>query len=286
VKKLGLRPLAVHLDNGWNSELSVKNIENCLTKLNIPLKTLVLDWGEFKDIQLSFLKAGVPDLEIPTDHAIKALFYQTASEYKIRYILNGANVMTEGIHVRKWSSGNNDWRYIKLIQKKFGSEKFKTFPYVTPLKLFKWNFIEQIRKFRILDFVDYNKEEILQLLEKELDYKRYTRKHRKSVYTYFIHNYILPVRFNYDKRRMHHSSLICSGQMTREEALKDLKKPAMSEKEAKQLIEYVCDKFEISEKEFKEMMKLPLKTYYDYPSYDNHLIYRMLRDVYKRIVEY
>jgi hypothetical protein len=126
----------------------------------------------------------------------------------------------------------------------------------------------------------------LQLLEKELDYKRYTRKHRKSVYTYFIHNYILPVRFNYDKRRMHHSSLICSGQMTREEALKDLKKPAMSEKEAKQLIEYVCDKFEISEKEFKEMMKLPLKTYYDYPSYDNHLIYRMLRDVYKRIVEY
>ncbi|MBP2143473.1 N-acetyl sugar amidotransferase [Methanococcus voltae] len=286
VKKLGLRPLAVHLDNGWNSELSVQNIENTLKILDIELYTYVMDWNEFKDIQKSFLKAGVPDLEIPTDHAINALLYQMADKFGVKYILNGSNVETEQIAVPSWSNGHYDWRYIKLIQKKFGTQKFKTFPHITPLKLIKWNFIKNIRRVRILDYVDYNKENVLLTLEKELNYKRYSKKHGESTYTYFIQNYILPERFGFDKRKMHLSSLICSKQMTREEALLELSEPLMTEKELKYLIKYTCDKFEITEEEFEDYMNLPVKTYFDYPSYNTHTIYRTLRELYKKIIHY
>ncbi|MBP2201440.1 N-acetyl sugar amidotransferase [Methanococcus voltae] len=286
VKKLGLRPLAVHLDNGWNSELSVQNIENTLKILDIELYTYVLDWDEFKDIQKSFLKAGVPDLEIPTDHAINALLYQIAYKYDIKYILNGSNVETEQIGVHSWSNGHYDWRYIELIQKKFGKQKFRTFPHITPLKLIKWNFIKNIRRVRILDYVEYKKENVLNVLEKELTYKRYSKKHGESTYTYFIQNYILPKRFEFDKRKMHFSSLICSGQMTREEAIYELSKPLMAENEISELIEYVCDKFEITKEEFGRYMNLPVKTYFDYPSYNTHPIYRTLRELYKKIISY
>jgi hypothetical protein len=286
VKKLGLRPLAVHLDNGWNSELSVKNIENCLNKLNIELYTHVMDWEEFKDIQLSFLKAGVPDLEIPTDHAINALLYDIAEKFKVKHILNGSNSETEQVAVNKWSNGHYDWRYIKLIHKKYGTKKIKTFPHITPYKIFKWSFIKKIRRTRILDFVDYNKENVLKLLEKELSYKRYSKKHGESTYTYFIQNYILPERFGYDKRRMHHSTLICSKQMTRNEALNDLKKPAISKEELKELMPYVCDKFEITKEEFEKYMKLPIKHYEDFPSYSTHIIFKTLREIYKKVVKY
>jgi N-acetyl sugar amidotransferase len=286
VKQLGLRPLAVHLDNGWNSELAISNIEKILTKLHIPLITKVLDWEEFKQLQLSFLKASVPDLEVPTDHAINALLYSVAAKHNIKYIINGANINTEGIHVGYWSRGNYDWRYIRKLQKKFGTKKLKDFPHITPAKLFYYTFIRRMQRFRILDYVEYNKKDVVHVLEKEYEWKKYITKHGESTYTHLIQSHILPVKFGYDKRKMHLSSLICSGQITREQALQELEKPLFTQKELEELIEYSSEKLGIAKKEFEQLMKLPNKSFEDYPSYDKQPLFRFLKNTYKKMRAY
>jgi len=283
VKKLGLRPLAVHVDNGWNSELSVINIEKLLSKLEVDLHTFVLDWDEFKDLQLSFLKSSTPDLEIPTDHALIAALYYVASKYNIKYIISGHNLVTESIAVPKWSHGHYDWRYIKNIQKKYGTKKLKKFPNLSMFKILYEQVFRGITMIRILNYVsDYNKKEIVEFLGKEFGWKNYPTKHGESVYTYFIQSYILPKKFNYDKRRMHLSNLICAGQITREEALEKLKENLFTENELKEMINYVCDKLDITIQEFNELMSLPNKNYYDYPSYETHIFFKVLRNIYKK----
>jgi N-acetyl sugar amidotransferase len=271
-KKAGLRPLAVHLDNGWNSELSVKNIENCLKKLGIELYTYVLDWEEFKDIQLSFLKAGVPDLEIPTDHAIIALLFDVARKNNIKYVLTGENTATESIMPRKWSQGHSDWKYIRAVHKKFGTKPLITYPMNSFFKIFINHFVYNIKWKRILNYIDYDKENALKILEKELGYKRYIYKHGESVYTHFKQSYILPERFGFDKRKAHFSSLIIAKQMTRKKAIEELKKPLFDENAKNDELKFVCDKFGLSIEEFDKLMKLPLKFYHDYPNMNNKFI--------------
>lgn len=283
VKKIGLRPLAVHLDNGWDSELAVKNVENLLKKLGIDLHTKVLDWEEFKDLQLSFLKASVPDLEIPTDHAIMAVLFEAADKYKIRYVISGYNSATESIGVHAWANGHFDWHYIKNLQKRFGKKKLKDFPHLSPHKVFYHQFIKKIRKVDILNYAEYNKAEVIKMLEKEFGWRNYTTKHGESVYTHFIQSYILPKKFGYDKRRMHLSNLICTGQITRDFALRKIKEPLFTSTELKEAIAYVCEKLEITVPEFEGLMKLPNRHYSDYPSYENHPIYSPLKKIYKKV---
>ncbi|VVB60469.1 tRNA(Ile)-lysidine synthase [uncultured archaeon] len=283
VKKLGLRPLAVHVDNGWNSELSVINIEKLISKLEVDLHTFVLDWDEFKDLQLSFLKSSTPDLEIPTDHALIAALYYVASKYNIKYIISGHNLITESIAVPKWSHGHYDWRYIKNIQKKFGTKKLKKFPNLSLFKILYEQVLRGITMIRILNYVsDYDKKEIVEFLGKEFGWKNYPTKHGESVYTYFIQSYILPKKFNYDKRKMHLSNLICAGQITREDALKKLQENLFTDNELKEMINYVCDKLDITTKEFDALMILPNKSYYDYPSYETHIFLKVLRNIFKK----
>ncbi len=267
VKKLGLRPLAVHLDNGWDSELAVKNIENVLNKLNIELYTFVIDWEEFKDLQLAFLKASTPDSEIPTDHAIFSLLYQLADKFKIKYVLPGFNGRTESHLPQSWSQGHYDWKYIKNVHKRFGKLPLLTFPHATFLEL-AWYRLTQ-RWISVLNYVDYVKKDAMMILEKELDWKYYGGKHYESIYTRFYQGYILPKKFGFDKRRTHLSSLICSGQISREEALEELKNETYPLELQKQDREYVIKKLGITEKDFEEIMGLPLKSYWDYPSYGN-----------------
>ena len=284
IKELGLRPLAVHLDNGWNSELSVHNIEKCLKTLDIDLETIVLDWEEFKDLQLSFLKSSTPDLEIPTDHAITAVLYTIASRYGVKYIIPGSNFNTESVLPRTWSHGHNDWRYIKSLQQKFGKRKLKTFPHLSLLDYIYHLTIERIRMVKILDYVDYNKKDAVETLKKKLKWVPYGNKHYESIYTRFIQGYILPKKFNYDKRRAHLSSLILSGQMTRQEALKEINKsPYPSKKMENEDKEYVMQKLNITEKEFEDIMKKPPKHFWDYPSYEKTLIYKILITGYNKI---
>jgi N-acetyl sugar amidotransferase len=262
---LGLKPLAVHLDNGWNSELSVYNIENIVKILNIDLYTHVIDWEEFKDIQLSFLRASTPDSEIPTDHAIFALLRKISRKYGIGYVLNGINLKTEGHHPLSWSQGHNDFGYIKSVQKIFGTKKIKTFPHGNVLTIFSdlllggW--------INILNYVDYNKEEAKKIIARELNWRDYGGKHFESIYTRFYQGYILPVKFGIDKRRMHFSSLICANEMTREDALEKLKEPPYPKEMQNADIVYVTKKFEITEQEFSNILALPPKAYEEYPSY-------------------
>lgn len=280
VKKLGLRPLAVHLDNGWNSELSVKNIENILNKLNIDLYTYVIDWEEFKDLQISFLKASTPDAEIPTDHAIFALLYKIANQNNIKYIIGGNNFNTESILPLSWSMGHNDWKYIKYIHKKFGTKKLKTYPKRTLFNDFYYRWIKKINYIRILDYIEYIKEDALKIIEKELEWKNYGGKHHESIYTKFFQAYILPVKFGFDKRRGHLSTLICSNQITREKALEIINQELYNELDLKRDIEYVSGKLGFTNKEFEEIMKLSVRKFWDYPSYEKSWYYKIAKKVY------
>lgn len=282
VKELGLKPLAVHLDNGWDSELAVKNIEQVLKKLDIDLYTHVIDWEEFKDLQLAFLKASTPDSEIPTDHAIVSLMCQMAEKVKVKYIIMGYNTRTETHHAKAWSQGHFDWKYIKSVHQQFGHVDLVTFPHMNIWTYLRYRTTQ--KWINILDYVDYVKKDAMRLLQEELGWKYYGGKHYESIYTRFYQGYILPKKFGFDKRRMHLSSLICSGELTREEACAELQKepyPIELQEEDKA---YVIKKFDITEAEFERIMSLPQKTYFDYPSYDRLFkssLYQSIRSVYR-----
>ena len=263
VKQLGLRPLAVHLDNGWDSELAVSNIHSVLKKLDIELYTKVLDWEEFRSLQVAFLRASTPDSEIPTDHAIGALLKNIAVKEDVPLIL-GVNYSSESILPRTWSQGHMDWGYIKRVNRLFGKHKLKDFPRYSVYKRIYWNRIKRLRTFLVLNYIEYDKEKAKKFLIEELGWRDYGGKHQESIYTKFFQAYILPTKFGYDKRRAHLSSLILAGQIKREEALKEMEKPLYNEKELQEHIIYVPKKLGLTQQEFGEIMKAPLRKYEEF----------------------
>lgn len=279
-KRLGLRPLAIHFDNGWNSELAVANIEKVLDRLGIDLSTYVIDWNEFRDLQLSFLKASTPDGEIPTDHAINALLFREAAKRGIKYIVSGMNFATESMAVKAWAYGHSDWKYIRSIHNLFGTEKLKNYPKYNFIDLFKWTFIDQIKSVSILNYIDYNKDQVMDILQKELDWIYYGGKHYESVYTRFFQGYILPVKFGIDKRRGHLSDLINSGQLSREEALNEIGKVGYPIELQVQDKLFVMKKFDLDSEEFDFLMQQLPKSYKDYPN-NERVVQRI-----KKIVNY
>jgi N-acetyl sugar amidotransferase len=281
VKKLGLRPLAVHLDNGWDSELAQKNIENILKKLDIDLYTYVIDWEEFRDLQLSFLKASTPDAEIPSDHAIVATLYKTALKHNVKYIIWGMNISTESLMPVAWSHGHADWKYISSIQKRFGKLPLETFPHFSIFDFLYYQHIAGIKTKDILNYVEYKKEKAIKVLEKELGWRYYGGKHYESVYTRFYQAYILPKKFGFDKRKAHLSSMICSNQITRNKALKELEKDTYSKSLLAEDKEYVIKKLNISKTEFEKIMKAKPKTFWNYPSYNTDWYFKIVRKLYK-----
>ena len=285
-KILGLRPIAVHMDNGWNSELSVKNVENIVKKLGIDLYTKVLNWNEFQDLQLSFLKASVPDGEIPTDHAICATLYEVAARHNIKNIISGANFVTERIMPSAWSQGHGDFRYIKNISKKFGKVSLTTFPYLNTLKRF---YYEKVRGIRFVPIFDYFKFELgvaKKIIVDELHWQDYGGKHYESLYTKFFQGYILPQKFGFDKRKGHLSNLICAGLISKEDALAELNKPAIRDDDVLYLKQYVAKKFRISEDDLENILKLPVKKYQDYPNSYNSPWYIYSRKYIKPIYRF
>jgi N-acetyl sugar amidotransferase len=264
---LGLRPLAIHLDNGWDSELAVSNIEKILNKLDIDLYTHVLDWDEFRELQLAFLKASTPDGEIPTDHAITAILYKMAVKYNVKYIVSGTNVKTEGIMPSRWSDGHLDWGYIKYIHKTFGKGKLKTYPHLSIFSFFNNIVFRRIKKVAILDFIEYDKNKVIEFLEKDLGWQNYGGKHYESIYTRFFQGYILYNKFKIDKRRAHLSTMVCSSMLSRDYALQNIKTdPYPSEAMKREDTDYVIKKLGISEDEFEKIMTMPQKFYTDYPN--------------------
>lgn len=281
VKDLGLRPLAVHLDNGWNSELAVANIEKLLNKLQIDLYTQVLDWDTFKDLQWSFLQASTPDSEIPTDHIVFATLYQMAAKFRVKYILTGMNFRSEGLLPPSWSRGHLDWKYIRSVQKRFGKKNISSLPHLTIGSFLYYNLIRQVRMIGILNYAEFSKKEAQRLLEQNFEYRPYEGKHHESVYTRFFQSYILPVKFGIDKRKAHLSCMIIgTGEMTREEALAVLKRPAQELISAEDDRNFIIKKLNITEQDFEQMMKSPVKSIEDYP---NH--YR-IEQQFRRLLHY
>lgn len=264
-KKLGLRPLAVHLDNGWNSDIAVNNMEKAVTKLDIDLKTVTCDWKEFKNLQISFLKASVPDAEIPTDIAIHSVLYQVAAEEGIHYIINGHSFRAEGTTPLGWTY--MDGRYIKSVNKKFWETKMKSFPNLTISNLLYYVFVKRIKTVRLLYYLDYRKEDTKKILEKELGWEYYGGHHFESIYTRFVASYLLPEKFNIDKRKIEYSALVRSNQMTRDEALEKIKEPPISEAQLREDRDYVIKKLGLTEAEFEEILSAKPKTFLDYPTY-------------------
>lgn len=266
VKQMGLRPLAVHFDNGWDSELAVSNIEKVLRRLDIDLYTYVVDWEEFRDLQLSFLKASTPDGEIPTDHGIFALLWTQARRRGIKHVISGMNFATEAVNAPDWSYGHSDWRYIKAVHRRFGSVPLKTYPHFSLLDLAWMNAVRGIRTVSILNYVDYVKADAMRVLQDELGWVYYGGKHYESVYTRFWQGYVLPRKFGIDKRYGHLSDLINAGQMTREQALLEIQNdpypPALAEEDRR----YVIKKLGLDEAQFEAFMKLPRRTFRDYPN--------------------
>ncbi|MBQ1784372.1 MAG: N-acetyl sugar amidotransferase [Gammaproteobacteria bacterium] len=266
--EFGLRPLVFHVDAGWNSQEAVNNIERIVDKLGLDLYTEVIDWAEMRDLQLSFFKSGVPHIDAPQDHAFFATMYKFAEKHKIKYILTGANLSTECIrNPIEWMYYQSDSIQLKDIHSKFGSRPLEKFPTTSILRHKIWlPYVKGIKVVRPLNYVDYDKAAAVKLLAEKFGWQAYPQKHFESRFTRFYEGYWLPKKFGFDTRKVQFSSLILTGQMTREEALEKLNAPALDESTIRQEFEYVANKLCITTEELQSYMDAPNRSYKDYRS--------------------
>lgn len=264
-KVLGLRVLLVHVDTGWNSELAVQNIENIVKTLKLDLHTFVVDWEEMRDLQRAFFLSSVPNCDIPQDHAFIAALYSEAKKYGLRHILNGGNMATESILPHSWGYDASDWIHIKDIHKRFGKVKLKQYPKIGFLKYrIIYPNIYRLRIHRPLEYIDYKKSEIKEFLITNFNWRDYGGKHFESKFTQFFQSYYLPVKYGFDKRLAHLSSLIVSGQITREEALSEIESPPYDLKKVEEEKEYFIKKLGFSNSEWEQIMNMPPQSEKDY----------------------
>ncbi len=280
-KKNGLRVLAVHVDNGWNSEEAVINIKNIAQKLSIDYESYVLDWEQFRDLQLSFLKASVPEAETPTDVALLGAVHQVALRYGVKYIISGGNFATEGILPKFWHYNAKDIKYLKTIQNKFGAKSIKGFPLFSFLNEMYYKLVRKMKIIYILNYVPYSKDKAMDLLKNELDWRYYGGKHYESLYTGFIQSYYLFKKFGIDYRRATFASQICTGELKREDALKKLSTLPYIEEKAQREKEYISKKLNISKENLEDLINLPPKWYTDYPNDEKRL--NFIYDVYRKL---
>jgi N-acetyl sugar amidotransferase len=277
-KEWGLRTLVIHVDGGWNREIAVANIEKIIDYCNFDLDTHVVDWDEMRDLQLAFLRAAVANQDIPQDHVFFAALYHYAIQNGIKTILSGGNIATEGISPRSWMSNAMDSTNLFAIHKKYGERRLKTFSTISFFKYYLWYpFVKKMRAVRPLNLMPYNKDDAIATLESTIGWSNYGRKHGESHFTKLFQNYYLPMKFGYDKRKPHLSSLIVSGQLTREEALNKLSDPLYDKDELENDISFFCNKMQINRQEFDELMAAPIHHYSDFPNQD-----RLFRNI-KRI---
>jgi N-acetyl sugar amidotransferase len=265
-KKLGLRPLVFHVDAGWNSQMAVNNIEMLVDGLGLELYTEVINWEEIKKLQRAFFKSGVPHIDVPQDHAFFATMYKFAAENNIKHIVTGGNYSTECVrNPKEWMYYQSDSIQLRDIYKKHGEEPLEKYPVTNIL----WHkaylpYVKGIKLHRLLDYMPYDKEEATTFLVDNYGYQRYPQKHFESRFTRFYEGYWLPLKFGYDTRKVQYSSLILTNQMTREDALKELKMPAYSLETARHELEYVASKLDWSVAQLMSYFDSPNKTYKDY----------------------
>jgi N-acetyl sugar amidotransferase len=266
VKEFGLRPLVFHVDGGWNSDIAVSNIQSLVQGLGLDLYTEVINWEEMRDFQLAFFKSGVAHIDLPQDHAFVATLYHFANQHGIKWILNGGNYSTECVrNPKEWLYYGTDMAQIRDIHRRFGTRKLKTYPFSSVLfhKVYL-RYLRGVRVFKPLNLLPYTKQQAIETLSSEYGWRSYPQKHFESRFTKFYEGYWLPTRFGYDTRRVQYSSLILTGQMSREEALEKLAKPAYDPATIDDDFEYIASKLRIPVKELRGYHEMPRKSYRDY----------------------
>jgi N-acetyl sugar amidotransferase len=264
-KQYGLRPLAVNLDNGWNSEIAVRNIRKITQKLNIALITYVINYEEVKYVLRSYLKASLPWIDSPTDLAIKAVLYKIAKQENIKFILNGSDFRSEGKQPTEWTY--SDAKQMKYLVKKFEHQKIRSFPYYTLTSLFYYGFVLGIKMYRPFYYIDYQKKIAQEFLIKNFEWEYYGGHHHENRFTKFAIAYWLPQKFGIDKRLITLSAQVLSGEITRESAIEQMKHEPFSAEELKIETDFVLKKLDFTTEEFSQIWNSPNKFYYDYPSY-------------------
>lgn len=277
-KQKGLRPLAVHYDNTWNSAIATENIRKITTALDVDLFTLVVDNKESDDIFRSFFKASVAEIEASTDLALAETLYRAASKFRVKYVLEGHSFVTEGIT----PVGRNyfDGKYIKSIHKKFGSRKMKTYPLMTFSRFIYWTIFKRIKKIRPYWYIDYSKEEAKEFLKKEYGWKYYGGHHLENRMTAFYHSYYMPNKFNSDLRNNTLSAQVRNGVKDRAEAWAEYNSEPHLEDD---LLEYFKKRMELTTEEFEEIMQRPPKSWYEFPTYKKR--FERMKPIFKILAE-
>lgn len=282
-KLMNLRPLVVHVDAGWNSEIAVRNIENLVKALDLDLFTYVVDWEEIKDLQTAYLKSALANQDVPQDHAFFAKLYEFAVNNNIKYVLTGSNMTSESILPSSWGYDAMDAKQLQYIQNKFGTVKLKNYPVISyfEYKIY-YPYIKKMIRYAPLNWIDYDKNKAIDFLIENYGWKYYGGKHHESRWTKFFQAYYLPDKFNYDKRKAHLSSLIVAKQITREEALKELEQPLYNENDLESDKIYISKKLGLSLTEFEAIINKPKKVYTDYPNVEGlDIFFKKLKNTLK-----
>ena len=277
--KSGLKPLAVHFDNTWNSPVATLNIQKVLKKLDVDLFTIVVNSKEYDDIYRSFMSAGVKDIEAPTDIGLVTTMYKACSKYNIPYILEGHSFRTEGISPLGWLY--MDGKYIESVHKEFGKLPMKTYPNLTLSKFLWYSIVTKVQRIRPLYYLDYNKEATKTFLKSKFDWEWYGGHHLENRFTAFYHSYFLPKRFGIDCRILGNSALVRSNQLSKEEALINMHGDPPYDEE---IIELVKKRLGFSDREFQEVMNLPHKEWKDYPTYKK--TFERLEPLFRLLLKY
>lgn len=264
-----LRVLAVHVDAGWNTEAAVNNIHGIVERCGFDLHTIVLDWEVVRDLQLAYLRSGLANQDVPQDHAFFAGLYADAVSRKIRYVLSGGNIATESVFPKAWQGSAMDRRSLRDVHRRFGTRKLEGYPQIGFLDYYVVNpYIRRMKVVRPLNYLPYDREAAISELEERVGFKPYGRKHGESQFTRFFQNYFLPRRYGYDKRRPHLSSMILSGQITRDEALATLTEPLYDDAELAADTAYFLKKMRLTPEELEQMIEAPHRLHSDFRNQD------------------
>jgi len=265
VKDLGLRPLAIHVDAGWNSEIAVHNIEQIVRKLDIDLYTEVVDWEEVQDLQRAYFRAGVANQDVPQDHVFFAVLYRLTAAKKISYFLSGGNMATESILPTAWGYNASDAINLNAIHKAYGERRLRTYQRMSFFENYVlYPYVHKLKRIRPLDYMHYDRDEAIAFIERELAWKNYGDKHHESRWTRWFQAHYLPTKFGFDKRRAHLASMVVAGAITREEALARMAEPLYDPHQRAVDEDFIIKKLAISENEFRSIIAAPPRHYSEF----------------------